>query len=57
MRKIFRLLSVVLDAIADVMDASPKRQYMPVYEAREKFEKGMISMREYNETFDNKNGI
>ncbi|KTD20017.1 hypothetical protein [Legionella israelensis] len=57
MRKVFRLLGVVLDAITDIMDEKPKRQYMPVYEAREKFEKGMISVREYNETFENNNGI
>lgn len=57
MRKVFRLLGVVLDAVADIMDEKPKQQYMPVYEAREKFEKGMISMREYNETFENNDGI
>ena len=55
MRNIFRFLGVVFDAIVDVRDEKPKRQYMPVYEAREKFEKGMISMREYNETFENNN--
>ena len=38
MRNIFRFLCVVFDAIVDVMDEKPKHQYMPVYEAREKFE-------------------
>ncbi|WP_181951532.1 hypothetical protein [Legionella sainthelensi] len=54
MRKVFRFLVVVLDAIVGVTEDKPRTRYMSVYEAREKYEAGLISMREYNETFERK---
>lgn len=54
MRKVFRFLVVVLDAIVGVTEDKPRKRYMSVYEAREKYEAGLISMREYNETFERK---
>lgn len=54
MRKVFQLLAVVLDAIVGVADEKPRKQYMSVYEAREKYEAGLIGMREFNEVFERK---
>ena len=54
MRKVFRLLAVVLNAIVDIADEKPRKRYMSVYEAREKYDAGLISMREYNEVFEHK---
>ncbi len=55
MRKVFRFLVVVLDAIVGVTEDKSRTRYMSVYEARENYEAGLISMREYNETFERKN--
>ncbi len=54
MRKVFRLLAVVLDAIVGVIDDKPRKRYMSVFEAREKYDAGLISMREFNEVFERK---
>lgn len=54
MRKVFQLLAVVLDAIVGVAEDKPRKRYMSVYEAREKYEAGLISMREFNEVFERK---
>lgn len=50
MRKVFRLLAVVLDALVGVAEDKPAKRYLTVYEARDKFDKGLISIREYNES-------
>lgn len=57
MRKILRLLSVVLNAIVGVAEEKPSKRYMTVYEAQEKFDAGVISIREYNEAFERKEVI
>ncbi len=54
MRKIFRFLAAVLDAIVGVAEEKPNNRYMSVSEARRKYEAGLISMREYNEIFERK---
>ena len=54
MRKIFQWLVEFLDAIVGVAEDKPSKRYMSVYEAREKYEAGLISMREYNETCERK---
>ena len=54
MRKVFQLLAVVLDAIVGVIDDKPHKPYMSVCEAQEKYDAGLISMREYNEVFERK---
>ncbi len=54
MRTIFRLLAVVLDAFVGVIDDKPRKPYMSVCEAQEKYDAGLISMREFNEVFERK---
>lgn len=54
MRKVFRLLAVMFDAIVGVGEDKPNNRNMSVSEARRKYEAGLISMREYNETFERK---
>ncbi|HAU3625193.1 TPA: hypothetical protein F7146_10300 [Legionella pneumophila] len=54
MRKIFRLLGIVLDVIAGVADDKPAKRYMSVYEAQDKLDNGLITIREYNEAFERK---
>lgn len=54
MRRVFRLLAVVFDAIVGVAEDKPNNRYMSISEARRKYEAGLISMREYNETFERK---
>ena len=54
MRKIVRLLAVVLDALIGVAEDKPTESNLTVYEAREKFDKGSISIREYNESVESK---
>lgn len=48
MRKVFRLLAVVLDAIVGVAEDKPAKCYMSVYEAQDKLDNGLITIREYN---------
>ena len=57
MRKVFQLLAVVLDAIVGVAEDKPRKRYMSVYEAREKYEAGLIGMSEFNEVFERKDTI
>lgn len=57
MRKVFRFLAVMLDAIVGVTEDKPNNRYMSVSEARRKYEAGLISMREYNEAFEHKDVI
>ncbi|WP_080477730.1 hypothetical protein [Legionella pneumophila] len=54
MRKVFRLLAVVLDAIVGVAEDKPDKRYMSVYEAQDKLDNGLITIREYNEAFESK---
>lgn len=54
MRKVFRLLMVVLDALVGVADDKPAKRYMSVYEAQDKLANGLITIREYNEAFERK---
>lgn len=54
MRKVFRLLTVVLDALVGVAEDKLAKRYLTVYEAQEKFDKGLISIREYNESLESK---
>ncbi|KTC93569.1 hypothetical protein [Legionella cincinnatiensis] len=54
MRKVFRFLVVVLNAIVGVAEDKPNNRYMSVSEARRKYEAGLISMRAYNEAFERK---
>lgn len=57
MRKIFRLLVVVLDAVLGLAEDKPAKRYMSIYEAQEKFDNGLISIREYNEAFERREVI
>jgi len=57
MRKVFRLLSVVLDAIVGVAEDKPHKPYMSVYEAREKYDAGLIGMNEFNEVLQRKDTL
>lgn len=57
MRKIFRFLSIVLNALVGIEEEKPATRYMSVYEAQEKLDAGSISMREYNEVFERKEVI
>ncbi len=50
MRKVFRLLAVVLDVLVEMAEDKPAKRYLTVYEARDKFDKGLIGIREYNES-------
>lgn len=52
MRKVFRLLAMVLDAIVGVAEDKPVKRYMSVYEAQDKLDAGLITIREYNEAFE-----
>lgn len=52
MKKVFRLLAVILNALIGVTEDKPAKHYMTVYEAQEKFDAGLISIREYNEVFE-----
>ncbi|KTD41787.1 lipase family protein [Legionella parisiensis] len=54
MRKILQWLVEFLDAIVGVTEDKPNNCYVSAYEAREKYEAGLISLREYNETFERK---
>lgn len=54
MRKVFRLLMVVLDALVSVAEDKPAKRYMSVYEAQDKLDAGLITIREYNEAFERK---
>ncbi|CZO59148.1 hypothetical protein SCO11_01690 [Legionella pneumophila serogroup 1] len=54
MRKVFRLLMVVLDALVGVTEDKPAKRYMSVYEAQDKLANGLITIREYNEAFERK---
>lgn len=54
MRKIFRLLAVVLDTLVGVAEDKPTKRYMSVYEAQDKLDNGLITIREYNEAFERK---
>ncbi|HAU0368249.1 TPA: hypothetical protein JBF73_03455 [Legionella pneumophila] len=54
MRSIFRLLAVVLNAIVGVTEDKPAKCYMSVYEAQDKLDNGLITIREYNEAFERK---
>ncbi|CAH15253.1 TPA: hypothetical protein JBD37_03355 [Legionella pneumophila subsp. pneumophila] len=54
MRRVFRLLAVVLDAIVGVAEDKPDKRYMSVYEAQDKLDNGLITIREYNEAFESK---
>ncbi|MCC5792086.1 MAG: hypothetical protein JJT82_05695 [Legionellaceae bacterium] len=54
MRKVFRLLAVVLDAIVGVAEDKPRKPCMSVYEAREKYDAGLIGMNEFNEVLKRK---
>ncbi|KTD73810.1 hypothetical protein [Legionella tucsonensis] len=57
MRKVFRFLVVVLDAIVGVAEDKPHKRYMSISDAQEKYEAGLISMRECNEIFERKDLI
>ncbi|STX28428.1 Uncharacterised protein [Legionella beliardensis] len=54
MQKVFRLLAVVLEAFVGIADDKPNKSRLTVYEAREKLDKGSISIREYNESLESK---
>lgn len=54
MRKVFQLLAVVLDAIVGVAEDKPRKPYMSIDEAREKYDAGLIGMHEFNEVFERK---
>lgn len=55
MRNILKLLFGFLEAMIDIAEDKPMKCYVSSYNAREKLEKGMISIREYNESFENNN--
>ena len=54
MRKVFRLLAVMLDAIVGAIDDKPSKPTTSIYEAREKYDAGLIGMHEFNEVFERK---
>ena len=49
MRKVFRLLSIIAEAIFDIADDKPAKSNLGRYRAREMFDAGMISGTQYNE--------
>lgn len=51
MKRIFRLLSVVLNGILGIAEEKPSKNYMPFYETQQKFDSGLISAFEYKEAF------
>ncbi|WP_167554570.1 hypothetical protein [Legionella israelensis] len=55
MRKVFRLLGVILEAIVSAADDKPRKRYMSVNEAQDLYDADLISMREYNESFKSRN--
>ncbi|MCE0723230.1 MULTISPECIES: hypothetical protein [Legionella] len=57
MRKLFQWFVEFLDAIVGVSEDKSNNCYISVYEAREKYEAGLISMHEYNETLKRKDLI
>ncbi|HHF7365192.1 TPA: hypothetical protein ACPSKY_000285 [Legionella bozemanae] len=57
MRKIVQWLVEFLDVIVGVTEDKPNNCYISVYEAREKYEAGLISVREYNETLERKDVV
>ncbi|HHT9843854.1 TPA: hypothetical protein ACT9I4_001971 [Legionella pneumophila] len=51
MRKVFRLLGIVLDAIVEIADGKPKKINRSVSEAQELFDAGIIDVSEYHDAF------
>ncbi|WP_199740780.1 hypothetical protein [Legionella septentrionalis] len=51
MKRVFRLLSVILNGIIGIAEERPSKNYMPFYEAQQKFDSGLISAFEYKEAF------
>tara|TARA_Y100000588_G_scaffold393727_1_gene510867 strand:- start:1275 stop:1445 length:171 start_codon:yes stop_codon:yes gene_type:complete len=49
MRKVFRLLGIIAEAIFDVAEDKPVENNLGRYRARELFDAGMISGSQYNE--------
>lgn len=49
MRKVFRLLGIVLQAIFDITEEKPAKSQLGRYQAREQFDAGMISYSKFNE--------
>ncbi|WP_165831564.1 hypothetical protein [Legionella qingyii] len=54
MRNIFQWLIEFLDAIVGVEGDKPNNRYLNAYEAQEKYDAGLIRMREYNKEFERK---
>ena len=52
MKQILRLLMNVLNSLVAVAEEKPMPCYIPVSEAREKYEAGLISRRAYNDAFE-----
>lgn len=49
MRKVFRLLGVLVEAVFDIAEDKPVKNNLGRYKARELFDAGMISGSQYNE--------
>lgn len=54
MRNIFKMFLGFLEAIFDIAEDKPAKCFVSTYNARERLDKGMISIREYNEVFERK---
>lgn len=54
MRQIIRLLVLVLEAIIGITEDKQDRRYMPVYEAQDRLDAGLIAVHEYNHAFERK---
>lgn len=54
MKKIIRMVFGIIDAFFDIAQNKPTPCPISIYGAREKFEAGAISVREYNEIFEHK---
>ncbi|WP_165475042.1 hypothetical protein [Legionella yabuuchiae] len=52
MRKVFRLLGIIAEAIFDIAEDKPVKNKVCIFEARRLYESGSISMEEYNEAFE-----
>lgn len=57
MKRILRVLMNVLNSLVSLAEERPMPCYIPVIEAREKYEAGLISRREYNDAFERRDGF
>ncbi|AHE66863.1 hypothetical protein [Legionella oakridgensis] len=57
MKKAFRLLSVILDAIVGVADDEPSKPLKTAHKGQEFVDADLISLRKYKKAFEQKNNF